>query len=68
MYVDIGVLPAHASVCQMCELQMVVSHPVGCWELNLGPLEEQSALVTSKPSLQPPPELFLLPLPSPSSP
>ena len=25
----------------------------GCWELNLGPLEEQSALLTSEPPLQP---------------
>jgi hypothetical protein len=27
--------------------------PCGCWELNLGPLEEQSVLLTSEPSLQP---------------
>ena len=25
--------------------------PCGCWELNLGPLEEQSVLLTSEPSL-----------------
>lgn len=25
----------------------------GCWELNLGPLQEQHVLVTTKPSLQP---------------
>ena len=25
----------------------------GCWELNSGPLEEQSVLLTSEPSLQP---------------
>ena len=30
-----------------CEL------PRGCWELNLGPLEEQSVLLTPEPSLQP---------------
>ena len=24
----------------------------GCWKLNLGPLEEQSVLLTSEPSLQ----------------
>jgi hypothetical protein len=30
-----------------CEL------PYGCWELNSGPLEEQSALLTTEPSLQP---------------
>ena len=25
----------------------------GCWELNSGPLEEQSVLLTTEPSLQP---------------
>ena len=29
-----------------CEL------PCGCWELNSGPLEEQSVLSTAEPSLQ----------------
>jgi hypothetical protein len=28
--------------------------PCGCWELNSGPLEEQSVLLTPEPSLQPP--------------
>ena len=28
--------------------------PCGCWELNSGPLEEQSVRLTSEPSLQPP--------------
>jgi hypothetical protein len=28
--------------------------PCGCWELNSEPLEEQSVLLTSEPSLQPP--------------
>ncbi|EGV91681.1 hypothetical protein I79_016791 [Cricetulus griseus] len=27
--------------------------PFDCWELNSGPLEEQSVLLTSEPSLQP---------------
>jgi hypothetical protein len=27
--------------------------PYGCWELNSGPLEEQSLLSTYEPSLQP---------------
>ena len=27
--------------------------PCGCWELNSGPLEEQSVLLTADPSLQP---------------
>jgi hypothetical protein len=33
--------------------------PCGCWELNSGPLEEQSVLLTAEPSLQP---FFLLSL------
>jgi hypothetical protein len=28
--------------------------PCGCWDLNSGPLGEQSVLLTSEPSLQPP--------------
>ena len=31
--------------------QMVVI-PCGCWDLNLGPSEEQLVLLTSEPSLQ----------------
>jgi hypothetical protein len=27
--------------------------PCGCWELNSEPLEEQSVLLTTEPSLQP---------------
>jgi hypothetical protein len=27
--------------------------PCGCWELNSGPLKEQSVLLTAEPSLQP---------------
>jgi len=27
--------------------------PCGCWELNSGPLEEQSVLLTTEPALQP---------------
>ena len=27
--------------------------PCGCWELNLGPLEEQSVLLTAEPFFQP---------------
>jgi hypothetical protein len=27
--------------------------PCGCWELNLGPLEEQSVLLNTEPPLQP---------------
>jgi hypothetical protein len=32
--------------------------PCGCWELNSGPLEEQSVLLTTEPSLQPPKEVI----------
>jgi hypothetical protein len=28
--------------------------PCGCWDLNSGPSEEQSVLLTAEPSLQPP--------------
>jgi hypothetical protein len=31
--------------------------PCGCWDLNSGPSEEQSVLLTSEPSLQPKPIL-----------
>jgi len=34
--------------------------PCGCWDLNSGPLEEQSVLLTTEPSLQPPQNLFLM--------
>lgn len=27
--------------------------PYGCWELNLGPLEEQPVVLTAEPPLQP---------------
>jgi len=33
--------------------------PCGCWELNSGPLEEQSLLLTTEPSLQPPVHILL---------
>ena len=32
--------------------------PCGCWELNSGPLEEQTMLLTTESSLQPIPLLF----------
>ena len=35
--------------------------PCGCWELNSGPLEEQSVLLTTEPSLQFPETLFSQP-------
>jgi len=36
--------------------------PCGCWELNSGPLQEQSALLTAEPSLQPQYFGFSIPL------
>jgi hypothetical protein len=33
--------------------------PCGCWELNSGPLEEQSELLNGEPSLQPLSSYFL---------
>jgi hypothetical protein len=33
--------------------------PCGCWDLNSGPLEEQSVLLTSEPSLQPHVQLLM---------
>jgi hypothetical protein len=32
--------------------------PCGCWDLNSGPSEEQSVLLTAEPSLQPREMLF----------
>ena len=38
---------AYDPIADVCE------PPCGCWELNSGPLEEQSMLLTTEPSLQP---------------
>jgi hypothetical protein len=38
----------------------VCEPPCGCWELNSGPSEEQSVLLTAEPSLQPHFGLFLI--------
>ena len=43
-----GVRFPKAGVAGGCELQCQ------CWELNLGPLQEQQVLLTAEPSLQPP--------------
>jgi hypothetical protein len=43
----------HARQGHQIPLQMVVSHHVVARELNSGPLEEQSVLLISEPSLQP---------------
>ena len=39
------------------ELQAVASCHGECWEVNLGPLEEQLAHLPAEPSLQPPPSI-----------
>ena len=41
-----GIGSPGTGVTDSCEL------PCGCWELNPGPLEEQSVLLTTGPSLQ----------------
>ena len=49
MYVSTQLLSSEASdpITDGCE-------PLyGCWDLNSGPLEEESALLTTEPSLQP---------------
>jgi hypothetical protein len=43
-----GVGSLRSGVIDSCELAC------GCWELNLGPLEEQRVLSTAEPSLQSP--------------
>ena len=47
-------------VCSSClqthqkrALDPITKPPCGCWELNSGPLVEQSVLLTTEPSLQP---------------
>ena len=42
-----GVRSSRAGVTDSCEL------PSGCWELNLGPLEDQPGFLTTEPSPQP---------------
>ena len=46
-FMCIGVKVFGTGVTDSCEL------PCGCWELNPGPLEEQSVLLTAEPSFQP---------------
>jgi hypothetical protein len=55
-FMCIGVLPACMNICTPERCVLVVC---GCWELNLGPLEEQSVLLTTEPSPQPPELQFL---------
>lgn len=52
--------------CMLCEgvrspgteLTGSCEQPHGCWELNVGLLEEQLVLATTEPSLQQPPLFF----------
>jgi hypothetical protein len=44
---DVCVKVSDLGVIDSCEL------PLGYWDLNLRPLEEQSVLLTAEPSLQP---------------
>ena len=46
-FMCIGIRSPGTGVTDSCEL------PYGCWELNPGPLEEQSVLLTAEPFLQP---------------
>ena len=51
------------SVCQKWVPDLITDGcepPCGCWELNSGPLEEHSVLLTTEPSLQPPQNIFEL--------
>jgi hypothetical protein len=42
-----------------CQISLwMVEPPCGCWDLNSGPLKEQSVLLTAEPSLQPPQIFF----------
>ena len=49
----IGVLPACVRGWIRWNRSYNCEWPCGCWELNLGPLEEQSVLSNAEPSLQP---------------
>lgn len=40
------------------ELQIVGSYQCGCWEVNLGPLQNQQVFLTFETSLQPPMSVF----------
>ena len=64
IFMSMSVLPSHMSVYHLCAMASkarrenwifwdwsCVLHS-GCWEQNLGPLEEQPELLTTEPSLQ----------------
>jgi hypothetical protein len=51
LYVSILCLQAHQK--RVSDLISDGCEPRGCWDLNSGPSEEQSVLLTAEPSLQP---------------
>jgi len=51
-----SILPAYVTAGQKKAPDLITDGcepPCGCWDLNSGPLEEQSVLLTAEPSLQP---------------
>ena len=54
LFMYMSALPACLSACQKSASDPITDgcEPLyGCWELNSGPLEEQSVLLTTEPSL-----------------
>lgn len=72
VYFKTWFLCVYVCICHMCalmhgiqrkvsgssELDLVMSQPCGCWDLNSGPLEEQQTLLTAKPFLQAGPHIM----------
>jgi hypothetical protein len=40
-------------MCQKRALDLITDPPCGCWDLNSGPLEEQTVFLLTEPSHQP---------------
>jgi hypothetical protein len=60
-FMYVSVLPLSSDTQQKAALDPITDGcelPCGCWELNSGTLEEQSVLLTTEPSLQPPKKDF----------
>jgi len=63
MYISYSFLPACMPAGQKRAPDLIIGGyepPCGCWELNSGPLEEQTVLLTSEPSLQPLMIIFII--------
>jgi len=61
-YYVYSILPAYTPAGQKRAPDLITDGcepPCGCWELNSGPLEEQTVLLTAEPPLQPCDLLFL---------